>query len=80
MSKRSVWNKGKHNGGTGGPLGGKANKTPAPVKSDVYSEEVNNRIDRVERMNRENWVTRPARVKRDEQEIMKLENLDETEH
>jgi hypothetical protein len=65
VSKRSVWNKGKHNGGTGAPLAGKANKTSAPIKSEASHEEINIRIDRVERMNRENWVTRPARVKPD---------------
>jgi hypothetical protein len=67
VSKRSVWNKGKHNGGTGGPLAGKVNKTSASIKSEVSTEEINNRIDRVERMNRENWVTRPARAKQDGQ-------------
>jgi hypothetical protein len=66
MSKKSVWNKGKHNGGV-------KKDDPAAIKN-VYQttendsnqaihEDPNQRINRVERMNRANWVSRPARVK-----------------
>jgi hypothetical protein len=67
MSKKSVWNKGKHNGGA--PKKG----DPSSIKNDydaaekepkhTVNEDTNQRINRVERMNRENWVSRPARVK-----------------
>jgi hypothetical protein len=67
MSKKSVWNKGKHNGGA-------AKKDhPAAIKNaydatekeskDIIQEDDNNRINRVGRMNRDNWVSRPTRVK-----------------
>jgi hypothetical protein len=72
MSKGRVWNKGKRNGG-GGPVEGskelaeaKAQKKGAPLQEEINSDinrEVPNPIDRVARMNRENWVVRPTRVK-----------------
>jgi hypothetical protein len=74
MSKGRVWNKGKHNGGKGGPLKGKSSKVEAADKSKQIAppEEkspteaggvvVESRIDRVGRMNRDHWVSRPARV------------------
>lgn len=74
MSKGRVWNKGKRNGG-GGPIEG--NKELAEAKeakkrallqqeagsSDLGNDEAINPINRVTRMNRENWVERPVRVK-----------------
>ncbi|QGQ93994.1 hypothetical protein EHS13_03260 [Paenibacillus psychroresistens] len=72
MSKGRVWNKGKRNGG-GGPAEGskelaeaKARKSGVlpqeEVRSDV-EDKAANPIDQVGRMNRENWVVRPTRVK-----------------
>lgn len=76
MSKGNVWNKGKHNGGKGGPLKGKINNVRAvsseskqilPQEEKISTEAggvvVESRIDRIGKMNRENWVSRPARVK-----------------
>lgn len=74
MSKGRVWNKGKRNGG-GGPIEG--NKELVEAKeakkrallqqeagsSDLGNDEAINPINRVTRMNRENWVERPVRVK-----------------
>ncbi|MFC0328571.1 hypothetical protein ACFOLF_33010 [Paenibacillus sepulcri] len=73
MSKGRVWNKGKHNGG-----GGKSDRSGsiAPAASteanavsgiqtgaaEGASEVPDTRGNRVMRMNRENWVERPARV------------------
>jgi hypothetical protein len=77
MSKGRVWNKGKRNGG-GGPVEGskelaeaKAQKKIALQHQKVSSGingEVSNPIDRVARMNRENWVVRPTRVKPENRE------------
>jgi len=72
MSKGRVWNKGKRNGG-GGPVEGSKELAEAKeqkkialqqqeISSDVNNE-ASNPIDRVARMNRENWVVRPTRVK-----------------
>jgi hypothetical protein len=75
MSKGRVWNKGKRNGG-GGPPGGSKSKLPTkskdsssypPQPQETGSPEstggfTDPRINTVERMNRENWVTRPDRV------------------
>jgi hypothetical protein len=58
MSKGRVWNKGKRNGG-GGPPGGNKTKKPATESIEVV---VDPRINTIERMNRENWVVRPARA------------------
>ncbi|WP_373231176.1 hypothetical protein [Cohnella sp.] len=66
MSKKSVWNKGKHNGGAGSKLG---SKTIAPIikRSEVSTEnniekiDIHNPVNIVKRMNRENWVERPPR-------------------
>jgi hypothetical protein len=77
MSKGRVWNKGKRNGG-GGPVEGskelaeaKAKKKIALQQQDI-SADINglasNPIDRVARMNRENWVVRPTRVKPENRE------------
>lgn len=72
MSKGRVWNKGKRNGGGGPPEGSKSKaastannnststETEAPVTSEPTASET--RINTVKRMNRENWVERPARV------------------
>jgi hypothetical protein len=74
MSKGRVWNKGKRNSG-GGPVEGskelaeaKAQKKIAHQQADSSSTEsiageTENPINRVARMNRENWVVRPTRVK-----------------
>jgi hypothetical protein len=74
MSKGRVWNKGKRNGG-GGPVEGNKELAQAkeakklgdqqPEASPVLpnNDEANNPINRVTRMNRENWVERPVRVK-----------------
>jgi hypothetical protein len=68
MSKKSVWNKGKHNGG----VEKKRLDDPAVIKNAYQAAESDSiqaikgddqRINRVGRMNRENWVSRPARVK-----------------
>ena len=77
MSKGRVWNKGKRNGG-GGPIEGskelaeaKAQKKIALQHQEVSSDingGVSNPIDRVARMNRENWVERPTRVKSETRE------------
>jgi hypothetical protein len=83
MSKGKVWNKGKHNGGKGGPLLGKSsniNKVsfksePAPSQEEGNSAEAGaivaeSRVDRIKKMNREHWISRPSRAvnesKRDE--------------
>jgi hypothetical protein len=69
MSKGRVWNKGKRNGGGGPPEGSvshvvkKAN--PGTVDNNIVN--IDSKIDRVERMNRENWVVRPARVVREKE-------------
>lgn len=74
MSKGRVWNKGKRNGG-GGPPESSKSKLPAstaagnsspkkvatvPVVNDGGIKD--NPVNVVKRMNRENWVERPARV------------------
>jgi hypothetical protein len=75
MSKKSVWNKGKHNGGGGSPKAA-ASKTGTVAKNSGAQSastsqdgnhmiDTNNPINRVVRMNRENWVERQAPVKRD---------------
>ncbi len=72
MSKGRVWNKGKRNGGDG-PAEGSKELADAKTRkngvlpqveasADVVADEANP-IDRVGRMNRDNWVVRPARVK-----------------
>jgi hypothetical protein len=78
MSKGRVWNKGKRNGG-GGPPKDAASKAGADVKKSSSSQvggtiaadnnivDPNNPINRVARMNRENWVVRQAPVKRDQE-------------
>lgn len=77
MSKGRVWNKGKRNGG-GGPAPGTGYKevdninknkstsiSSTPQDGSSASENtISSRVDRVEPMKRENWVTRPKRVKR----------------
>jgi hypothetical protein len=77
MSKGRVWNKGKRNGG-GGPVEGskelaeaKAKKKIALQQQDISADNnglASNPIDRVARMNRENWVVRPTRVKPENRE------------
>lgn len=69
MSKGRVWNKGKRNGGGGPPVSSKSKDAkgaiPSPEKAlptDGNGGVKNERITTVKRMNRENWVTRPARV------------------
>jgi hypothetical protein len=65
MSKGRVWNKGKRNGG-GGPAEGSKELAEAKAnkKMQLQQQEMTaNPIDRVARMNRENWVERPTRVK-----------------
>jgi hypothetical protein len=76
MSKNRVWNKGKRNGG-GGPLkDAAASKAGTEIKKSNTQEsgsstadnsvvDPNNPINRVARMNRENWVNRQAPVIRD---------------
>lgn len=73
MSKGTVWNKGKRNGGGGPPPGTgykevlkKSNSRTQPEVSNAAENNMPTRIDRVERMNRENWVSKPARVKKEE--------------
>lgn len=68
MSKKSVWNKGKHNGGAGSKLISKA-QIPIIQSSGSISNEnsvekidIHNPVNIVKRMNRDNWVERPARV------------------
>jgi hypothetical protein len=79
MSKGRVWNKGKRNGG-GGPIEGnkdladaKQAKKPALPQEEtgsvgIIQDEAINPINRVTRMNRENWVERPTRVKPENRE------------
>ncbi|MEX2460728.1 MAG: hypothetical protein WD469_05430 [Paenibacillaceae bacterium] len=79
MSKGRVWNKGKRNGG-GGPIEGNKELAEAKAKKKIALElqevsadgsvnaEVVNPINLVKRMNREEWVTRPARVKPENRE------------
>jgi hypothetical protein len=65
MSKGRVWNKGKRNGG-GGPAEGSKELAEAKAnkKMELQQQELTaNPIDRVVRMNRENWVERPTRIK-----------------
>ncbi|NOU94290.1 hypothetical protein GC093_13825 [Paenibacillus sp. LMG 31456] len=79
MSKGRVWNKGKRNGG-GGPPGGSKSKAAASTKENNLQQtgeastvshivDTDNPINRVGRMNRENWVVRPARVIRKDTKI-----------
>lgn len=73
MSKKSVWNKGKHNGGAGSKLGSKAAAStlkkvePKTAESSIEKIDVHNPVNIVKRMNRDNWVERPSRVIRKEQ-------------
>jgi hypothetical protein len=79
MSKGRVWNKGKRNGG-GGPVVGskelaeaKENKKLTLQQQELGSGgsgnvDAVNPIDRVARMNRENWVERPTRIKPENRE------------
>ena len=71
MSKKSVWNKGKHNGGTGAKAANKAKglseanaaKQQEPVeKISPEAAAGLNRVNSVKRMNRDNWVSRPERT------------------
>jgi hypothetical protein len=76
MSKGRVWNKGKRNGGGGPPGNGKSKVLPSSQDSSdglqriepisTESSDINSQINRVERMNRDNWVVRPARAIRKE--------------
>lgn len=70
MSKKSVWNRGKHNGG--GLTSPKKqadsaslNKDQSETNNEIKNENLDSPINRVGRMNRENWVVRPVRDKRD---------------
>ncbi|MCD9021471.1 hypothetical protein [Cohnella silvisoli] len=75
MSKGRVWNKGKRNGGGGIPPGKisykerlKNESADSLIKTEESSAATNgeaSRVNRVEKMNRDNWVTRPVRIKRD---------------
>lgn len=68
MSKGRVWNKGKHNGG-GLSATGKALKDSNKTNQSEVEQPVMPTIDlsdpknQVKPMNRENWVSRPVRVK-----------------
>ena len=67
MSKNRVWNKGKRNGG-GGPAPGNGFKEKLAAEQAEEKVEVidrSNPINQVKRMNRENWVERPARAVRE---------------
>ena len=63
MSKGTVWNKGKHNGGASRVDRSKVLAKPVePVSledSDGFSKEP---LNSVQRMDRKNWVERPVRV------------------
>ncbi|MCL6604908.1 MAG: hypothetical protein K6T94_18755 [Paenibacillus sp.] len=70
MSKDRVWNKGKHNGRG---LAGAHKKAESSIEGsnseakdaeliDSNAGDTGNPINSVQRMNRENWVERPARV------------------
>jgi hypothetical protein len=71
MSNKSVWNRGKHNGGG---LSGNKRKGDAGTSEVVVGqqqgadspgsidESSDNPINRVGRMNRDNWVVRPTRI------------------
>ncbi|MEW9701349.1 hypothetical protein [Paenibacillus sp. SI8] len=71
MSKGRVWNKGKRNGGGGPPAGtgykAKLAAEQQAANSGVVSETIDpaNPINQVKRMNRENWVEGPVRMKRE---------------
>lgn len=82
MSKKSVWNKGKHNGGAGSKLSYK-NQVPAIKKlvddnAEIKVEkiDIHNPVNIVKRMNRDNWVERPARVIRNETAKATTNNAD----
>ncbi|BBH20684.1 hypothetical protein Back11_20290 [Paenibacillus baekrokdamisoli] len=69
MSKGRVWNKGKHNGG-GVSATGKAIKALNKSKSETEAAQpvipiidMSDPKNQVKPMNRENWVSRPVRVK-----------------
>jgi hypothetical protein len=76
MSKGRVWNKGKRNGGGGTPASSKSKAVTSTKESSTglqpiehVSTEISDahsQINRVERMNRDNWVVRPARAIRKE--------------
>lgn len=77
MSKGRVWNKGKRNGGGGPIIGSKELEEAKSQKKAIQLQQENgiaanseaaNPIDHVARMNRENWVVRPARVKPEKRE------------
>lgn len=87
MSKGSVWNKGKHNGGK--PAGGTKSKDKVNAKSSSQKQVQavptdgnggvrNERITTVKRMNRENWVVRPARVVHNNERNEAIHTTDET--
>jgi hypothetical protein len=72
MSKGRVWNKGKRNGG-GGPTRSSESKVQTSSKDSssglqpiepvsTESSGTNSQVNRVERMNRDNWVVRPSRI------------------
>ena len=65
MSKGRVWNKGKRNGGGGPPIV-EVSKDSVGVnaESSVSGGVIDNKVDRIERVNRENWVSRAAWVDR----------------
>lgn len=66
MSKGKVWNKGKHNGGVSKRQAPAINKDLEKNGDaeliDSNAGDTGNPIHSVKRMNRDNWVVRPARV------------------
>lgn len=80
MSKGRVWNQGKRNGGPSrdskGKVPTKSNESIGTVEQTEaelagISSEIDNPINSVKRMNRENWVVRPARELHKEPKVRK---------
>ncbi|HEY2492508.1 MAG TPA: hypothetical protein VGI33_06320 [Paenibacillus sp.] len=78
MSKGRVWNQGKRNGGPPKSSKGKSPTrtnegipTVQPIEAIVaeINREIDNPINSVKRMNRDNWVQRPVREIRKEAKV-----------
>ncbi|AOZ90754.1 hypothetical protein [Paenibacillus crassostreae] len=66
MSKDKVWNKGKHNGGASKGSNNKVQPQSIekiPLNHDDGTE--NDPFNKVQRMDRTNWVERPTRIVRE---------------
>jgi hypothetical protein len=78
VSKGRVWNKGKRNSGGGPPKANKEVDSTQPINATpTIKINVEHRTERIKRMNRDNWVSGPARPNRGNPEKGSKENSEE---